>query len=485
MALRQAAALAGLDRLVADEHAVVLCLIGHLEQGRGDGPALVDQLGAQLTALAAAEARVLGPLCDELGLGDLEHELVLDALSKLRGAGPGTSEFREQLRLVSSGLRGHVRHCEARVLPAVRAAVTTTRLAALGEDFLRALRVAPGFPKPRSPLSTDASGLLDPQAQALLDAYGRLQPQPAETLSVEQARQEPSPQDAVRALLADDRTDPNDAIGSVEEVTIPGGAGQPMPVKVYRPEGEGPFPTVLWLHSGGWVLFDVDAAEASCRGLCAKTPAVVVSPDYRRAPEHPFPAAHDDALAAWRWVARRARDLGGDPARLGIGGESVGGTMAAATAVQLARAGEQGPGALVCVYPMTTLEQVDASMTDSADAKPLTRPALSWLTATALRGADIDLTDPRIDLLGLPDEALAPLPPTLVLAADRDVLRSQGERFAARLRSAGVVVSYTAYRRVMHDFFAANAVLDKAEQAQQETAEHLRQHLSAEPALRR
>jgi acetyl esterase/lipase len=248
-----------------------------------------------------------------------------------------------------------------------------------------------------------------------------------------------------------------------------------LPIRVYHPHGEGPFPVVLWVHSGGWVLFDLDQADAACRGLCNKTQAVVVSPDYRRAPEHPFPAAHDDVMATWRWLRAHADHLGADARCMGIGGESVGGTMAAATAAQLITQGEPGPAALVCVYPVTTAEQLGPSMTDSADARPLSRPMLSWMALHAFTDRPQGARDPRVDLLALPESVLAAMPPTLVIGAERDVLRSQGEHFAARLRSAGVYVRYTAYRRVMHDFFGASAVLDKAEQAQREAAAHLSQ----------
>ncbi|URN14161.1 alpha/beta hydrolase [Streptomyces radiopugnans] len=157
----------------------------------------------------------------------------------------------------------------------------------------------------------------------------------------------------------------------------------------------------MWIHGGGWVLFDIDTYDASCRGLANKTGAIVVSPGYRRAPEAVFPAAHDDVLAAYRWTVANASRIGGDPDRIGIGGESVGGNMAPATILQLAAAGEPVPAAQVCVYPLTTAEQYGESMEDAADGRPLNRALLSWMAAHAFDGRPDAAKDPRVDLLGL------------------------------------------------------------------------------------
>jgi acetyl esterase/lipase len=208
------------------------------------------------------------------------------------------------------------------------------------------------------------------------------------------------------------------------------------------------------------------------RALCNKTGAVVVSPDYRRAPEAVFPAAYDDVLEAYRWVVAHCPEVGGDPRRIGIGGESVGGTMAVATALQLARGGEPVPSAVVAVYPLTTGEQYGESMEDAADGRPLDRPLLSWMAMHAFQGAPDGAKDPRVDLLSVPPAELALLPPTLVITAQRDVLRSQGQQFAANLEAAGVDVEHQHYDGVMHEFFGASAVLDQAVTAQIEVARH-------------
>jgi acetyl esterase/lipase len=483
--LAYATTAADVDHLMADDHAVVECLLGHLEEGRGDRRLLADQLAFQLRLHGFAEQDVLSPALTRAGRSDVanasleEHEDRLRLLHVLDHATPYEEAFEHALRQLAVNVRSHVQVQEEVLLPALRGDVGPERMAELGHAFVDAKRRAPVFPRRRdrsvARLATDASGLLEPQAQQLADAYAALRPRPVEALSPDQARQEPAPADGLRALLAERGMDEPEEVAHVSELTVPGGDGQPLPVRVYHPHGTGPFPLVLWVHSGGWVLFDVDQADASCRGLCNKTQAVVVSPDYRRAPEHPFPAAHEDVLATWRWLRENARHLGAEPSCMGIGGESVGGTMAAATAAQLVLRGEPLPSALVCVYPVTTGEQLGPSMTDSADARPLSRPLLSWMALNTFADQPQAARDPRVDLLALSDAVLGAMPPTLVIGAERDVLRSQGEHFAARLRSAGVHVRYTAYRRVMHEFFGASAVLDKAEQAQREAAAHFAQ----------
>ncbi|MGH3792790.1 MAG: alpha/beta hydrolase [Pseudonocardiaceae bacterium] len=372
-------------------------------------------------------------------------------------------------RLIAA-IRHHVAEEEQEHLPQFRQAAGPERMAELSREFLAAKLVdkirdkASGRQKR---LATDPSGVLDPQAQRILDTFAALEPQPFEILTPAQARRQPTPVD------------------DVQDITIPGPGGD-LSVRVYTPlEAKlGPLPIVLWIHGGGWVLFTVDTYDASCRGVANKTGAIVVSPEYRRAPEHVFPAAHDDVLATYRWIRDNAQQLGGDPTRIAIGGESVGGNMAAATCLQLMATGEPLPVAQVLVYPLTTGEQFGESMSDAADARPLNRPLLSWMAMHAFEGVPEAATDPRVDLLSVPAEQLAWMPPTLVITDERDVLHDQGEEFARHLEAAGVSVTATRYDGVMHEFFGAAAVLDKAEQAQRETAEHLRRSFTAPVGVR-
>ena len=504
------------DRLIADDHAVVERQFQHLEAGRGDRRVLVDQIAFELALHADAEERVLYPAMAEAGAthesqeGRDEHLQVKELLVTLTNTEPYEPEFEEALSRLISSVRHHVAEEESEFLPGFRAAVGAPRLAELGREFLAAKRAAPTYPHPNAPssagghklldagakavdlvrdkasgrgkhLATDPSGALDPQAKRVLDAFAALEPQPFEMLTPDQARRQPTPVDAVRRILQEDgRSTEPEPVASVQDMSIAGPGGR-LGMRVYTPAdaGEGPQPVVLWVHGGGWVLFDVETYDASCRGVANKTGAIVVSPEYRRAPEHVFPAAHDDVLAGYRWLRDNAEQLGGDPTRIGIGGESVGGTMAAATSLQLARAGEPLPAAQVLVYPLTTGDQFGESMTDAADARPLNRPLLSWMAMHAFAGVPGGATDPRVDLLSVPGDELAGMPPTLVITDERDVLRDQGEEFARHLEAAGVPTTLSRYDGVMHEFFGAAAVLDKAEQAQREVAEHLRRCFGA------
>ncbi|WP_219414320.1 alpha/beta hydrolase fold domain-containing protein [Pseudonocardia nigra] len=508
-----------IDHLIADDHAVVERQFQHLEARRGDRRVLVDQVAFELALHADAEERVLYPAMAEAGEAyeaedsRKDHQQVKELLVTLQNTDPGEPEFEDALANLIGSVRRHVAEEEGEFLPAFRRAVGPQRLAELGKEFLAAKRAVPTYAHPNAPsgetghklldagakavdmvrdkatgrmkhLATDPSGALDPQAQRILDAFAAMEPQPFEILEPDQARRQPTPADAVRKVLEDDGrpTDP-EPVASVQDMSIDGPGGR-IGVRVYTPEGAGggPLPIVLWIHGGGWVLFTVDTYDASCRGIANRTGAIVVSPEYRRAPEHVFPAAHDDVLATYRWVRDNAEALGGDPARIAIGGESVGGNMAAATCLQLAAMGEPLPTAQVLVYPLTTGEQFGDSMVDAADARPLNRPLLSWMAMHAFEGVPDAGSDPRVNLLSVPTDRLAGMPPTLVITDERDPLRDQGEEFARHLEQAGVPVTASRYDGVMHEFFGAAAVLDKAAQAQTEAAEHLRRSFTAPAA---
>ncbi len=498
-----------IDHLIADDHAIVERQFQHLEAGRGDRRVLVDQIAFELALHAFAEETVLYPKWLELGMEEdnqdarEEHAGIKDLLVTLARTEPGEQEFETALTELIRLTRHHVDDEESKELPAFREKVGAEQMATLGKEFLAAKRQAPTMPHPHAPdggstfeklagamtkpldqlratvsgkkytLATDASGLLDPQAQAIVDAHSSLGPLPFEILTAEQARQQPGPKEAVLEVMKDRGLDGPAQVGSVEDLDVPDAAGGTQRLRVYKPEGvQAGAPIVFWVHGGGWVLFTIDDHyDDSCRGLCLKTGAIVVTPDYRRAPEATFPSAHDDVLTAYRWVVQNAAQLGGDASRIVIGGESVGGNMAPATVLQLAEAGEALPVAQVCVYPVTTGEQFGDSMVEEADGRPLNRALLSWMAMHYLEGHPDAGTDPRIALLDWTDEQRRLMPPTLVLTDQRDVLRSQGEQFAKDLEAAGVEVVATRYEGVMHEFFGANAVLDQAEKAQQEAAD--------------
>ncbi|MCZ2829028.1 alpha/beta hydrolase fold domain-containing protein [Modestobacter sp. VKM Ac-2986] len=500
-----------IDHLIADDHAVVERQFQHLEAGRGNRRVLVDQITTELSMHAFAEETVLYPIWKEIGMEEEnhdatgEHQQIKDLLVTLGDTQPGEPAFEGALTELMAVVRHHVADEEGQELPEFRSKVGAERMASLGEDFLTAKRRGPTNPHPAAPnggikekiagalaapvdlirdrlsgadaeAATDASGLLNAEAQAIVDAHASLRPLPFETLTPKEARKQPGPDDAVKKVMADRGLEGPEPVGSVQDLSIPDGAGGTQTLRVYTPANPavGRLPVIMWIHGGGWVLFDIDTYDASCRALSNKTGAIIVSPDYRRAPEAVFPASHDDVVTAWRWLVLNAAEMGGDPARMAIGGESVGGNMAAATSLQLAQADEPMPRAQVLVYPLTTGEQFGESMEDAADGRPLNRPLLSWMAMHAFMGKPDAATDPRIALLDWTAEQRAVMPPTLVITDERDVLRSQGQQFATDLEAAGVETTHRYFPGVMHEFFGASAVLAEAEQAQQDAAAHFR-----------
>lgn len=512
-----------IDHLIADDHAIVERQFQHLEAGLANRRVLLAQISYELALHAFAEETVLYPVWNEIGLPGqksralAEHQAIKELLVMIDDAEADSPAFEHALAEVITETRFHIAEEESRYLPQIRRAVGRLRMAELGKAFLAAKRRAPPAPHPRAPdegiaaklvgaftrpidrmrarargthkqLATDASGMLHPQAQAILDAYSALAPLPSVILEPDKARRQPGFGDAVREVSKRlGRDIAPETVGDVDDYTIPDAAGGEMTLRVYTPiDGEAKAPILIWIHGGGFVLYTIDDHyDASCRGLCNKTGAIVVAPEYRRAPEAPFPASHDDVLAAYRWTLANADRIGGDASRIAIGGESAGGNIAASTVLQLAQAGDPIPSALVLVYPLTTTQQFGESMIDAADARPLDRATLSWMAMHAFGDEPDPARDPRLELLGWSDTQLALMPPTLVITAERDVLRSQGQELARRLERCGVPTVSSYYPGTMHEFFSASAVFDLAEQAQQEAAEHLLRAFEHQPPLRK
>ena len=311
----------------------------------------------------------------------------------------------------------------------------------------------------------------DGQMRAVLDELASLGGKPIETLTPLAARTQPTPTDAVKALLRERGlpTTPEPGVRSVDR-TIPGPAG-PLPVRVYTPQqGSGPFPLVVYYHGGGWVIANREVYDAGARGLSRLANAVVVSVDYRLGPEHKFPAAHDDAYAAYRWALAHADELKADGKRVALAGESAGGGLAIATAIRARDERVQAPLHVVSVYPIAGTDTTTPSYVENATAKPLNRPMMSWFFQHYLRN-ESDRADPRVNLVGADLRGLAP---TTIINAEIDPLRSEGEALAQRMRDAGVAVDQLTYPGTAHEFFGMAAVVDKARQAQERAASALR-----------
>lgn len=308
------------------------------------------------------------------------------------------------------------------------------------------------------------------QMQAVLTSLASLHPTPIIKLSAREARKQPSPADAVQALLtkAGKSTAP-ERVGTVVNRTFLG-AGGSIPVRIYTPSGQGPFPVVLYIHGGGWVIADLDTYDASPRALTNLAHAVVVSTHYRQAPEHKFPAAHQDAFAAYKWTLANAKALKGDPTRVAVAGESAGGNLAAAISIMARDSGVQAPIHQVLVYPIAGYDLNTPSYRENADAKPLNKPMMAWFFEQYLR-SPADGKNPLIDLV---NADLAGLPPTTIINARLDPLRSDGERLAAALKQAGVDAEQRTFEGVTHEFFGMGPVVDESKAAQQMAADRLK-----------
>ncbi len=318
----------------------------------------------------------------------------------------------------------------------------------------------------------------DAQMQAVLDQLATLGAKPLETLTPEQARAQPSPADAVGAVLkAQGKPTTPEVVAKVEDSTFPGPAG-PVDIRIYTPEGSGPMPVILYIHGGGWVIANLDVYDASPRALANAAKAIVVSTHYRQGPENKFPAAHEDTLAAYKWLLANAAKLGGDATRIAVVGESAGGNLAANIAIAARDQKLQAPLAQVLVYPIANDDMNSPSYIENANAKPLSKQGMEWFAKYAFASPS-ETADPRVALAQRND--LAGLPPTTIILAQIDPLRSDGEALADALRKASVPVTVQRYDGVTHEFFGMAAVVDKARQAQQLVGEKLRAAFAAAP----
>ncbi|UFN50767.1 alpha/beta hydrolase [Roseomonas sp. OT10] len=355
-----------------------------------------------------------------------------------------------------------------------------------------ALLAACATPMPTTP--PDPSGLADPEMLSLLQSLASLGGQPIETLTPPEARRQPTLADAVKKRLTElGRPTTPRPLPLVKDTMVPGPGG-PLMARVYSPAqipmmpGQLPLPLIVYYHGGGWVIADIDVYDASCRALAADTGAVVLAVHYRQGPETKFPGAHDDAYAAYVWAMRNAGELGADPSRIALVGESAGGNLAIATALSAKATGVTLPRALGLVYPVAGTDLTTPSYQRFANAKPLNKPMVEWFVRH-YTNSPADLQDPRLNVYAGAD--LRGLPPTVIVNAQIDPLADDGLRLAQALQRANVPVARQEYAGVTHEFFGADAVLSKAGEAQRWLAGELRRVLltpapvEPQPAMRR
>ncbi|ETX05451.1 MAG: hypothetical protein ETSY2_22870 [Candidatus Entotheonella gemina] len=306
---------------------------------------------------------------------------------------------------------------------------------------------------------------LDPQAQALLDNMQASGIPPFHTLPVEDARQ------AMIDLFG--KTKNPVPMHHIEDRDIPGTAGS-IPIRIYTPPGNGPFPVLVYFHGGGWVLGSIETHDPICRELTRAVGCVVVSVDYRLAPEHPFPIPLEDCYAAVCWVARSASGINGDAQRIAVGGDSAGGNLAAAVALTARDRGVPSLAYQLLIYPVMDCAFDTDSYRENGDSYFLTKDMMVWFWQHYVRHEEHRLHPQAAPLRA---HHFYGLPSTLLLTAEFDPLRDEGKAYAERLQAAGVRVEYRCYEGMIHGFLGLTSRLETAARAMAETAATLRSAL--------
>jgi acetyl esterase len=302
---------------------------------------------------------------------------------------------------------------------------------------------------------------LDPDVRHLLDQLEQQGLPPFEDMSVSQARE-------VIGGFIELQAEPP-AIARVEDRTVPGPAGE-IPIRVYTPEAETGGPMIVYYHGGGWVIGNLDVVDKPCRALAQQTSSVVVSVDYRLAPEHKFPACVDDCYAATVWAAEHAAELGGDARRLVVSGDSAGGNLAAVVSLLARDRGGPHIAYQVLIYPVTDHSFDRPSYRENADGYLLTTAAMRHFWGLYLNTPE-EGAAPIASPLRATD--LSGLPPALVVTCEFDPLRDEGEAYAERLRAAGVPVKISRYDGMIHGFFWMSGAVRRAHDLFDEIAAEL------------
>jgi acetyl esterase len=308
---------------------------------------------------------------------------------------------------------------------------------------------------------------LDPDAAAVYKAFLEAGRPAYETVSPAEAREF-----YLQARFVSNPEPPE--LASIEPLAIPSPAG-PIPARVYTPvklrNANGLAPCLVFFHGGGWVIGNLDSHDVACRKLADEGQLIVISIDYRLAPEHKFPAAVNDVVAATKWIAGNAKQLGIDASRLVIGGDSAGGNLAAVVAISARDGSGPAIAGQVLIYPAVDFAMKHPSHSEPETSILLTHSAIKWFTGLYLNGpADGD------DWRASPARAatLAGLPPAYVLTAGADPLRDEGDEYAKRLKEAGVAVTYRHFPGQFHGFFTMGRLLPQANVAASEIGAWLR-----------
>ena len=300
-----------------------------------------------------------------------------------------------------------------------------------------------------------------------LQSYGT---PPLETMTATEARKQPTPTTAVMDVMKENNIPmPLSKVDTMgKDIPVNGGS---IHARIYTPQtSDSSYPVIVYYHGGGWVIADLDVYDGGPRGLAEQANAVVVSVHYRQGPEHKFPTAHNDAFAAYQWVVKNAASIKGNPKMIAVAGESAGGNLACNVSIMARDKGVMMPVHQLLVYPVANNDMNSESYQKYGTAKPLTKPLIEWMVKNYLPNTDAS-ADPRIALV---KANLKGLPPTTIIAAEIDLLQTEGKLLTEKLKDAGVEVDYKLYEGVTHEFFGMAAVVPDAKDAQAMAARKLK-----------
>lgn len=298
---------------------------------------------------------------------------------------------------------------------------------------------------------------LHPQAQAVADFYAAMRTTPFEELTPTEAR----------ALYSAGQVPSTEVVHEIRDVQ----AGS-IPCRLYRPSAKTDLGLLVFFHGGGWVIGDLNSHDGVCRSLANKSGHAVLSVDYRLAPEHKFPAAFDDCVAAVKWAFENAKALGIDNSRMAVGGDSAGGNLAAAVALA-----EVVPLKFqMLIYPAVDMRMESPSINENANAPILTKAVMAWFVAHYL-SSDADRANIMASPMFASDELLKKMPPAIVITAQYDPLRDEGEAYGKRLVENGVSTTITRYNGAFHGFFNMITILDDAQSAHAQASTLLKKYL--------
>ncbi len=294
-----------------------------------------------------------------------------------------------------------------------------------------------------------------PAVKKILDLINSADGKPIEEMTVQENR------DGLLGFYGS-LTGEQQEVAKVDNVKIPVDGGEEIGLRIYTPEGNGPFPVFVYYHGGGWVLGDLEVIDPILRSVTNETGALVVSVDYRLAPEYKFPIPAEDCYTATKWVAENIAKYKGDPNQIAVGGDSAGGNLAAVVPLMAKDRGGPTIQLQVLLYPVTNNSFDTKSYLENGKGNYLETSAMHWFSKQYFNGEEDKLNPYASPLLA---EDLSGLPPALIFTAEYDVLRDEGEAYATRLEEAGVPVELTRFNGQIHGFFWMPTIMEDAKTA--------------------